>query len=181
MTIQNKGCQFLKNPLYPSFFWFIVKHYCVADQVAHSWEDQQCIKTRKEDQENYPEDSKPQIHEKIKLRQKTKAYYESDDYEDENENEKDEDFKPVLNKYFNEKINPAPVISSNNPGICNKCGKECRSSGALVIHLKYCNPAQLKEMPEKHADRNKVVMIIFELLVCLCFYSRFNKNHNDLI
>ena len=80
----------------------------------------------------YKEDIEPKIK---KSRPRKKKVDASDD-----ENE-DEDFK--LTKPKKPRTGPPPIAYSK-PGICNKCGKECSNSGALVIHLKSCNPEQIK-------------------------------------
>ena len=41
------------------------------------------------------------------------------------------------------------LVSFSQPGTCHRCDKLCSNTGALIAHLKKCNPDQLNDLPEK--------------------------------
>ena len=47
-----------------------------------------------------------------------------------------------------------PMIYYSKPGTCTRCNKTCGNQGALIAHLKGCNPEQLSELPEKTGGRH---------------------------
>ena len=75
-----------------------------------------------------------------------------DDSVSNNEDVNDEDFGSKPKKTRKPRSGP-PLHSFSRPGRCNACSRECANQGALVAHLKICNPEQLKEMPEKTRKR----------------------------
>ena len=75
-----------------------------------------------------------------------------DDSDSNNDDVNDEDFGPKPKKARKPRSGP-PLHSFSRPGRCNACSRECANQGALVAHLKICNPEQLKELPEKTRKR----------------------------
>ena len=81
---------------------------------------------------------------------KIKRRHSSDDYSE------DEDDYFVVKKEPRSK-ETRPYNRSPPPELwrCNKCEKECQTRGAVIAHLKICNPSQIEELPPSTKKKKK--------------------------
>ena len=79
---------------------------------------------------------------------KTKKW-KKDDSDSDDINDADFGSKPKRAR----KARSGTQSSLSRPGTCDACSRECATQGALVSHLKICNPEQLKQLPEKTRRR----------------------------
>ena len=95
------------------------------------------------DEECKEADIKPQLKSK-----KRKKSVNNSDSESSNDDINDADFDSKPSRARKPRSGP-PLHSFSRPGTCNACSRECANQGALVAHLKTCNPDQLKELTKK--------------------------------
>ena len=68
----------------------------------------------------------------------------SSDYSEDDE----EDYQAVKKEPRQYNRSPPPQLWR-----CNKCDKECQTRGAVIAHLKICNPSQIEELPPSTKKR----------------------------
>ena len=68
----------------------------------------------------------------------------SSDYSSEDE---DDDFLDVKKEPRSKETRPYNRSPPPQLWRCNKCEKECQTRGAVIAHLKICNPSQIEELP----------------------------------
>ena len=81
---------------------------------------------------------------------KMKRKYSSDDYSDD-----DDDYLVVKKEPRVKETRPYNRSPPPELWRCNKCEKECQTRGAVIAHLKICNPSQIEELPASTKKRKR--------------------------
>ena len=131
------------------------KHVPIVKGEPISW-DEPLVKVEQQDYVSGDEDfkggfdyyadfkePKPKIS-----KSKPKKRFSENSSDSDNDNDDDEDFKVKTKKPKKPRTGP-PLHTLSKPGKCNKCEKECANQGALIAHLKVCNPEQIPDVERK--------------------------------
>ena len=87
---------------------------------------------------------------KTKSKKKIKRRYSSDEYSEDDDDYLDVKKEPRAKETRPYNRSPPPELWR-----CNKCEKECQTRGAVIAHLKICNPGQIEELPASTKKRKK--------------------------
>ena len=130
------------------------KHVPIVKGETISW-DEPLIKLEQPEYDSENEDNKLLSHhshdscsdnQDVKKEIKSKFQYKAKKRKKADVN--DYDFTVKKSKKWRSESG-STLASFSQPGTCHRCDKLCSNTGALIAHLKKCNPEQLNDLPEK--------------------------------